>query len=127
MRMPAACLMKRKKRMENWDVDAGGLPFKNIIIAGRTPKKILMTGRCMSAMCKLESDDDGIKLIKNHTVVKHDRFPDSRRYGGWGFSGNQDQGGIKTVELTGFSKKPWNVVELLVDNTPFLEEVVIEF
>jgi len=34
---------------------------------------------------------------------------------------------VKTVEVTGFSKKSLNVVEILVDNTPFLEEVLIEF
>jgi hypothetical protein len=109
------------------DLDATGLPLKNIITAGRTPKKVSVTGRCMSAMCKLESDDDGIKVRKNHIVVPNTLYPCSRRYGGYVFSGNQDQGGVKTIELTGFSKKPWNVLELLVDNTPYLEKVVIEF
>lgn len=106
--------------------DGYGVPWKSYVLFTK-PKEILVRVRCLSALMRKSTDDDGLKLVSNHSIVKHLLYQEVDKYKNWPLSGDQDKGAVRELSIKSFSNRPWNALTLWADNRPTLERVVLKF
>jgi len=113
---------EKSKRLES---NKEGIPWKSIVFLS-TPKRVRITASCLSAKIKNSTDDDDIKIVINDHIQPNQTAPTSNKYKNYYFSGNQMKGAYEIFEFSKFSEN-LNIIQLLGDETPFLERVEIEF